>query len=472
MEEDTCALGKHALCAELACFGNDKICHPLEKQGFESLCSVAVGATELVNCGKSGLRLLFSGRKNAQNCFEGTQAIRQSVPARDNCDAGKCCKAAKICPLERVMHFTFLSYGIEVEEGDEGCERASDYYSNDCDWITDGLSDDALVCKGSDVSMDGFATCDITMSATNDVLDLLPYLYHVVFPTESTTVTYESTDGTTYEYTALSQLVIAAYSGGPNQESIVNMAFETLQNKGCFDSGSTGIHLMGHSLGGFLVNALAMNITAAYPDIPLRLTTLGEPALVTEPLQGATAALDFWDTKVRYIAGMVIPSGNTLYKLGFRSYGMYQFYDPVAQLLPAGYYFESESTKMQFLCEVVKDNALQYFVSENGCAENVDNVKNRLPSFPHLGLLDDPNAQEGVLVKLLLSLLAAGLQGEQRKAVSILLTTTASDFREDFLRVFDLHLMRRYVGVASRITENGETCDATSWQAPGAINTC
>ena len=484
-DDELCRNGAVSVCQSFVCFESDAICdnQSLEEFLFLQGCNLFMSVVQRFNCDNG-----VSDRPNAVQCFtdslfdpdtatavDTVRGIRQTIPARGNCEAGSCCTADNLCPQERILHFIFLGYGILVDDNDDdSCTESTDFYGPDadCTLVTDGKSNDAVVCRDANVLVqpdtddddDRVQFCEVSLTATNDIIDLLRFVRQYVNVGDRRRIRFASPDGSNdMEFTAIRGLVDIAL--GPedagNGNGIVDIAFAELESKGCFTRENAGVFLTGHSLGGFLANVLALQIAAQYPDVTLRITTAGEPAGLVVPLQGPAAELDVWNTKMRYISGKVLPVSNAVAGIGFRQYGLYQVYDFVPQIIPSGLYMEGEGSTVRFLCETLQpDGRLSYFMAADGCAAGRDDVENDIALFPMEGILEEPSLA-GFLIRMFLSIFFPDIDSELRRSISVWLSVASTDLREDFAQVLDMHLMRRYMKVMEFITRSGEQCDAT-----------
>lgn len=486
-DEELCRKGAVSMCRSLVCFDNDSLCEnqPVEKLLFLEGCNALANILQRFNCAEDKSQFFpteseVSDRENAAMCYSGGRGIRHTTPPRGNCDPGGCCQAQNLCPNERIMHFISLGYGITVDSGEEACESSVDFYGEgaDCSFVTDGRSNDALVCRDAKVLIEESAGvvnyCDVSFTATNDIFDMLGFVRNYINVGDQRRVKFHGE--ATMEFTAIRSLVdIALGPADSPGTGIIDIAFESLLEKGCFTRENPGVHIVGHSLGGYLTNVLALKIASLYPDVDLRIHTAGEPAGLVEPLTGNAAALPVWRTKVRYITGMVLPVSNAVDGIGLRSYDMYQTYDFVPQVIPGGIFMEGGGATTIFLCESLLENGrLSYFMTDDrrGCAANRRDVRNSVATFPMEGILREPSFI-GATINFVISLFFRNIDDDLRRSISVWLSVASSDLREDFIQVLDSHLTRRYMKMLGKITRNGDQCDADSFIEPTAlVETC
>lgn len=471
-EEDLCREGAESMMESiLGAYAADLNSLTREKQIFWKFAVAIYWLLGTFNC----------NRKRAVNCFEG-MGIRLNNASRGNCDGGKCCQAIDLCPIERIMYFITLGMGLELFDDENDCESPLDYFGQDagCSWLTDGLSNDAIVCNDANVSLDDTHNfCDVSFAATNDIVDVLRYTLVAALPQNRVEISFDGVDGNRYSFSTweqIAQIVLGPKAQDGLQDGIVGIVFDDLESKGCFTRANAGISINGLSLGAIMVNVLALKIAAAYPDLPIKMITTGEPGFLAEPLRGAASAHPMWHNKTRFINGIVAPMSNAIKGFGNREYGLYQAYDPVPQLVPTGFFCEGPAATQYFMCEVlVPTSSPEYYLAgSEGCAASRVDVLNPMPNFPHRGFQNNfVNKFLAMVFRVFL-----GFMGRLMKwftgpdtdtligLLSLWLSLTDINLLNDFVFLADLHLPGRWQQWWNVVTQNGSECGATSFTSP------
>lgn len=458
-EDDLCRVGVTEICTK-AVFRNADEAFPLAKQLFLQGCRLLSGAQFALNCRDNA-----PYRPGVKTCY--TEGIRLLDSTRGDCEAGLCCDRSTLCGIEDIMYFMTLGYGIDTAH-DDRCDDAIVYVygeSADCQLISDGFANEALVCTNLDITDESY--CDVSFAGTNDIVDVIREASQGTDPLNGRIVDF----GNGIHFRVAEKVVdIALSTPESGSDGIVDLAYTNLVERGCLDR--VGVHLVGHSLGGFMASVLALKLGAEAPSLTVQITTAGEPGLLLEPLTGAAASLPVWSRKVRYISGSVMPRENSWRYIGFRRYGVYQTYDPIPQLGPDMHYVEAEGVpKQYFACESVENGSFVYQLrGAEGCAVDRMDVLNPLPGFPHRGGLGQATILSSVIT-FFVDLL--GIEGDTRRLINIFTFLADSQLVEDFVQVIDNHSMTRYILFFNKLTEDGSQCDATGpVRLVGVIDSC
>lgn len=465
-----------ATCNSLVCYNNENLCsgnQPDEKDQFLKGCYIVEGFAFLQNC-RGLLAPAKSRRDNPVDCYNDT-GIDITKPSRGKCEAGGCCDldgASPLCDLESKMAFTSLGYGIDAAQGDS-CSSSIDQYGPNagCKYITDGNSNEALLCNNvgaitAEEANQDLDFCHVSFAGTNDVHDVLAYVNQFFDILSRREVTIGDVSFTLIEALAS----IALGSQHDDQDGLVEIVYQQAEAMGCFDRPGAAMSLYGHSLGGSMADILALMIGGLQPNVHVEISTLNAPALLVEPLLGAAASLPVWDRKYQYLTGVVMPRGPIFkdFFLEERPYGYYQDYDVVSQVFPGGYYANSTGTQVEFMCEVLSADGtkLEYSLSPGwkGCAHGRNDILNDTPDFPHRGGLvrnDESQVDEKLrtLLWVLPFIIGKPIDSDVVDALNVVATIGDVNLRESFYLILDLHMMRRGLHFANLLTADGTQCD-------------
>ena len=458
-EENLCTVGVTDICTK-ATFANADDAFPLSKQLFWQGCRLLASTQFALNCRDNA-----PYRPGVKTCY--TKGIRLLDSTRGDCEAGLCCDPSiSLCRSEEVMYFMTLGYGIDTAN-DDRCDNAIAYTypSADCELLSDGLANEALVCTNLGITRPQY--CDVSFAGTNDIIDIIREAKQATDPLNGRLVDF----GNGIQFRAAESVVdIALSTPESDSDGIVDLVYSNLVERGCLSR--PGVHLNGHSLGGFMASVLALKLGAEAPSLTVQVTTAGEPGLLLHPLTGAAAILPVWNRKVRYITGSVMPRGNSWRYIGFRRYGVYQTYDPVAQLGPDMHYVEARGVPQQyFACESIEDGSFVYQLrGPEGCAVDRTDVLNALPGFPHRGGLEQSTVLSTVITFFVHLF---GIEGDTRRLIDMFTLLTDLNMVEDFIQVIDKHSMTRYILFFNNLTQEGTQCDATGpVRLDGVVDSC
>jgi hypothetical protein len=493
-----CRVGFVESCKSAVCYGSDALCEALDpdQKGFLGLCYVQEGLFQAQKCHCIGMFC----PSHPQDCYhDNTAIIRITDPVRGDCEAGGCCQPnLPLCELERIFFFLSLGYGITTDSWSTKCSSSSfDALGSNhgCTYRTNGRSNGVAICSNANITMDdedeGRKYCDVAFSGTNNLLNLVQEAL-LVTRVVGRDVSFVSSSSDHSHNINVSFVVVDFMADiAFGTDGIVDIALQEAEAKGCFSratdnsGGGGGIHLMGHSLGAVMANLFALKLSVLFPHVHVRMTTVGEPAMLLEPLAGHAAELQAWSNKARYINGRVLPREPVLPLLDTkpRKYGIYQDYCPIAQALPGGYPAGNKNTKELFLCETLQPNGtLRYYFgpSGEGCAFGRNDVLNDFPSFPHKGGLERiENGEDGDFgdkleqMKEFLQMMG-GFQFLDDIIATLNVATSISDpdYRDAFLQLGDLHSLRRSLLFLNALYSQGEQCDATTRRVPIAKDAC
>lgn len=458
-EEDLCTVGVTDICTKAA-FANADETFQLTKQLFWQGCRLLTSAQFALNCRDNA-----PYRPGVKKCY--TKGIRLLDSTRGDCEAGLCCDPSiALCRIEEVMYFMTLGYGIDTAN-DDRCDNAIAYRypSADCELLSDGSANEALVCTNLGITMPQY--CDVTFAGTNDIIDIIREAKQATDPLNGRLVDF----GNGIQFRVAEAVAdIALSSPESDSDGIVELVYANLVERGCLSR--LGVHLIGHSLGGFMASLLALKLGAEAPSLTVQITTAGEPGLLLHPLTGPAASLPVWNRKVRYITGSVMPRGNSWRYIGFRRYGVYQTYDPVAQLGPDMHYVEAQGVPQQFFaCESIEDGSFVYQLrGPEGCAVDRTDVLNPLPGFPHRGGLEQSTILS-IVITFFVDLFR--IEGDTRRLIDMFTLLTDLSMVEDFIQVIDKHSMTRYILFFNKLTQEGTQCDATGpVRLGGVVDSC
>jgi Lipase (class 3) len=444
----------------------------LTKRLFLKGCQLLAGFQYKLNCDRDEH---VPYRPGVESCYDGDNGggIRVLAAPRGACLAGTCCDDSSLCEMEKIMYFISLGYGVNTVN-DDTCDNAIVHTygaAADCQLLTDGtLTNEALVCTNLDTTDNNY--CHVSFAGTNDIIDLIRELSQAPNPLNVRYVDF----GNGITIRAAKQIVdIALGQPENNSDGIVEIVYQNLQNRGCLSpSTKSGVHLLGHSLGGLMASLLTLKLGAQNPTVPVRVTTAGEPGILLEPLAGAAAALPAWRNKVRYISGTVLPRSNSWRYIGWRPYGYYQSYDIIPQLGPDMHYIEATGVATQyFACESIQDGRFVYQLrgADEGCADGRSDVLNPLPEFPHPGGLQR-NTIVATIVRFFVDNVFV-VEGTPRRLIDMFTFALDLEMVENFMQVLENHAIIRYVLFFNKLTQNGSQCNAVGpVSVGGVVGTC
>jgi Lipase (class 3) len=442
----------------------------LTKRLFWKGCLLLAGFQYKLNCDRDEH---VPYRPGVKSCYGEDGGIRVLAAPRGACMAGTCCDDSSLCEIEKIMYFISLGYGVDTVN-DDTCDNAVVHTygaAADCQLLADiTLTNEALVCTNLDITDNNY--CHVSFAGTNDIIDLIRELSQVPNPLSVRYVDF----GNGITIRAAKQIVdIALGQPENNSDGIVEIVYQNLQNRGCLSTSTkSGVHLLGHSLGGLMASLLALKLGAQNPTVPVRITTAGEPGILLEPLAGAAAALPAWRHKVRYISGTVLPRSNSWRYIGWRPYGYYQSYDIIPQLGPDMHYIEATGVATQyFACESIQDGRFVYQLrgADEGCAAGRTDVLNPLPGFPHPGGL-----QRKTIVATIARFIVDNVfvvEGAPRRLIDMFTFALDLEMVENFMQVIENHAKIRYVMFFNKLTQNGRQCNAVGPVSVGeVVGTC
>lgn len=395
---------------------------------------------------RSDLDFSFLKPKNGFSLRSGKPNVEQSQADRNVCN-----RNTELCPLEKIFLFMIMSIrGDPQGRCQSGFERFGGEAA-DCDLVFTGEKrSNAIVCTNATVtdSNDGLNYCDIGVPPAAAAFDQILLYQHFFFPASGITKSFTSTNGESLSFRALSGLVKIAFAKN-NKDGVVDYVFKSMKEKGCFTRPNPAVHLIGFSFGGILCNMLAVQIAAEYPDVPVRISSGGEPAVLIEPLSGATAALPVWQNTVRYVSGEVSFKGKK---------GFWQFYDASSEILPGTYYFEDPNNRTDdiIFCDEFDENKQEinnYFADREGCAVNRTDVLNEMARFPYAGKLNQENNKFADKFNNLLRFLGASESSEA--FWNVLLSLTDLNALADVFRAGLFHDVYRYLESLNKIYADG-----------------
>lgn len=373
---------------------------------------------------------------------------------------GSCAEvAARRCPLQLIFLFMGMSvFGPTFGTENPDCDRTFDYFGGkeaaDCNFVFTGKGrSKAIICTnatGLDVD-DGRNFCHIGIPPASTFIDNVLLYQHFFVPASEIERSSTGLNGETIRFSALSGLMKIAFGGENNKDGVVDYVFKALKENGCFTRANTAIHLIGFSFGGILCNMLAFQIAAEFPDVFVRISSGGEPAVAIKPLSGAAAALPVWQNTIRYIVGEVASKGK----------GLVQAYDPSPQILPGAYYFEDPNNRTRdvILCDVTEENGERsnFFAGREGCASNRTDVLNEMARFPYEGKLKQEGNWFANLVNNVLNFFNVGESLEA--SLNVILSITDLNLLSNALRNNEFHNPGVYVRYLGRIYDD-DNCTA------------